>query len=82
MHLRSTVNDPQRAALVDHNRPPLVCTRCGERIGVYEPLWLELADGILRSSSFLSLGEHELPEPARLWHHGCLAPVRLPPGSG
>ena len=26
---------------------------CGDRIGVCEPLWLELTDGSLRRSSFL-----------------------------
>jgi hypothetical protein len=47
-----------------------VCTRCGDRIGVYEPLWIALADGTLRASSYLNLDEHQLDEPARLWHHG------------
>jgi hypothetical protein len=64
---------------VDHNRPPLLCARCGDRIGVYERLWLELADGTLRSSSFLNLAQHELHGRARLWHHSCLAPDGLSP---
>ena len=29
---------------------------CGDRIGVYEPIWLELADGALHRSSYLNLG--------------------------
>jgi hypothetical protein len=64
---------------VDHNRPPLLCARCGERIGVYEPLWLERGDGSLCSSSYLNLDQHEWHERSRLWHHGCLAPDGLSP---
>lgn len=63
---------------MDHDRPLPVCARCGERIGIYEPLWLERADGTLCSSSYLNLGNHERSERARLWHPGCLAPDAVP----
>lgn len=51
------------------------CSRCGDRIGVYEPFWLQLDDGTMRSSSYLNLhrdlrrGERMLA----LWHRGCVA---------
>jgi hypothetical protein len=51
------------------------CSRCGDRIGVYEPFWLQLEDGTLRSSSYLNLhrdvrrGQLLLA----LWHRGCVA---------
>ncbi len=67
---------------MDHYQPPLVCARCGDRIGVYEPLWIALADGTLRASSYLNLDEHELDERARLWHHGCLGPGGSAAGGG
>ena len=59
----------------------LVCTRCGDRIGVFEPLWVELSDGTIHSSSFLNLGQHlgnEARRRARFWHAGCLAPDAIP----
>ena len=59
----------------------LVCTRCGDRIGVFEPLWVELSDGTIHSSSFLNLGQHlgnEECRRARFWHAGCLAPDAIP----
>jgi hypothetical protein len=66
---------------LDHTRSSSVCARCGDRIGVYEPLWLELADGTLQSSSFLSLDQYASHAQARVWHHGCLAPDGIPPGA-
>ena len=69
---------PRRVAM-DENRPPLLCARCGDRIGVYEPVWLELADGALRSSSYLNLDRYAPYERSRLWHLGCLAPDGVPP---
>jgi hypothetical protein len=68
------------AAALAEIPPFLRCSHCGDRIGVYEPAWLELADGTLRSSSFLNL-PHDLPageRAARLWHLGCLAPDAFP----
>lgn len=59
----------------------LVCARCGDRIGVYEPLWLELADGTLHSTSYLNLAKYDLHQEPRLWHLGCLAPDAGPPAS-
>lgn len=52
----------------------LVCARCGDRIGVYEPLWAELPDGALHPSSYLNLPTRELHHESRFWHLGCLAP--------
>jgi hypothetical protein len=49
----------------------------GDRLGVYEPLWLELPDGTLRSTSYLNLDPHELCEETSIWHHGCLVPDGL-----
>jgi hypothetical protein len=67
-------------ALVDENPPILVCARCGDRIGVFEGLWVKLSDGTIRRSSILNLGKHVANEEARLWfwHAGCLAPDALP----
>ena len=57
----------------------LVCARCGDRIGVYEPLWAELPDGTLHSSSYLNLARCDLHRESRFWHLGCLAPDAVPP---
>ena len=61
--------------------PRSVCATCGDRIGVYEPMWLELSDGSIHSTSLLVLrrdgGE---PGGATYYHHGCLAPDRIPAG--
>ena len=52
----------------------LLCAMCGDRIGVYEPLWLELVDGSLHRSCYLNLGDHPGHDPSRLWHLDCLSP--------
>lgn len=39
--------------MVDQVSGFLRCAMCGDRIGVYERLWLELTDASLRRSSFL-----------------------------
>lgn len=47
------------------------CAACGDRIGVYEPIWLQKPDGSVVGSALL-----ELESPARdlrLFHSGCLA---------
>jgi hypothetical protein len=49
-------------------------------MGVYEPLWPQLADGKLRSSSYLNLDRHEASVEALLRHHVCLAPDVVSPG--
>lgn len=56
------------------------CISCGERIGVYEPIWLQHADGTVANTSLLNLddehvrGEHS----PRLFHLGCLVPNEIP----
>jgi hypothetical protein len=54
---------------------------CGDRIGVYEPIWLELPDGSIHSTSLLVLrrdgGE---PGGGIYYQHSCLAPDRIPGG--
>lgn len=47
------------------------CARCGDRIGVYEPVWLERSDGTRVRSGRLTLGD--VPAGGRLFHLGCLA---------
>ena len=69
-------------AVVKYNRSEIVCAECGDRIGVYEPLWLELADGTVLASSYLNLGGHGPHECSRLWHLGCLAPDRVTAAPG
>jgi hypothetical protein len=51
------------------------CSRCGDRIGVYDPFWMQLADGTLRSSSYLNLQWDLRPGQSllRVWHRGCVA---------
>jgi hypothetical protein len=56
----------------------LRCAMCGDRIGVYEPIWLELPDGELRRTSYLNLGDHPEHEGARLWHFDCLIQAAIP----
>ena len=50
----------------------LFCASCRDRIGVYEPIWLELANGDLSRSSYLNLGEYPGRDELRLWHDTCL----------
>ncbi len=47
-----------------------VCSTYGDRIGVYEPVWLQLENGSLTVSAPLQLDWHR-SEP-RLLHLGCL----------
>jgi hypothetical protein len=54
----------------------LRCAECGDRIGIYEPLWLELVDGGHHISSYLNLGDHPGHDPSRLWHLACRIPHR------
>ena len=58
--------------------PFLLCAACGDRIGMYEPLWCELPDGALGSSSYLNLSCEQRRGRSRLWHLGCLAPDAVP----
>jgi hypothetical protein len=48
-----------------------VCARCGDHIGVYEPIWLEQPDGTRVRSGLLAL--EDAPLAGRLFHSGCLA---------
>lgn len=50
--------------------PRPVCAACGDRIGMYEPLWLQKDDGTVVSSALLELGSE--PGEARMFHSGCL----------
>jgi hypothetical protein len=58
----------------------LLCTNCGDRIGVYEPVWMELTDGSIRASSLLNIDPdaRHAENRSRLWHLGCLTPDALP----
>ena len=58
--------------------PFLLCAGCGERIGMYEPLWCELPGGALGSSSYLNLSCEQRRGRWRCWHVGCLAPDAVP----
>lgn len=65
---------------MDNHRPPLAYTRGGGHIGVYEALWLELADGTLRSSCYLNPSTRASPTGEDGSHNGCLASVMDAPG--
>lgn len=56
------------------------CARCGDPIGVYEPMWSEQPDGTIVDSALLTIGEDARKGHAhsRFFHHGCLAPAELP----
>ena len=47
-----------------------VCSACGDRIGVYEPVWLQLEDGSFTASALLRI-DCARAQP-RLFHFGCL----------
>jgi hypothetical protein len=51
-----------------------VCGVCGDRIGVYEPIWLALDDGTLVTSALLNLDDHraKMHGDPHLFHVGCL----------
>jgi len=55
----------------DHHSTPC-CERCGEPVGVYEPLWFERDDGAIEGSSILNLRSRGLePRRLRVWHAAC-----------
>jgi hypothetical protein len=56
--------------------PRPLCGVCGDRIGVYEPIWLALDDGTLVMSALLNLDDHRerIDGDPRLFHVGCLQP--------
>lgn len=57
------------------------CGVCGDRIGVYEPIWLALDDGTLVASALLKLDDHRavMHGDPRLFHVGCLEPDQAVP---
>ena len=60
--------------------PVLTCAGCGDRIGVYEPLWWEQPDGSITDAALLALGQDARSGRvrSRFYHHGCLPPADLP----
>ena len=61
--------------------PKPVCGVCGDRIGVYEPIWLALDDGTLVASALLKLDEHRarIHGDPQLFHLACLEPGESEP---
>ena len=55
------------------------CAGCGEVVGLYEPAWVERADGTLHPSSLLNLDAQERREAIRVWHAGCVIDDFPPP---
>jgi hypothetical protein len=53
-------------------QPRLSCSGCGDVIGVYEPAWVEAADGSLHPSSLLNLDETLRRTSRRIWHGACV----------
>lgn len=51
--------------------PLPVCAACGDRVGVYEPLWLQHPDGSVVSSALLELEVRHAD--GRIFHSACLA---------
>ena len=60
--------------------PFYVCVRCGEPLGVYEPLVLELSDGTRLHGGFLTLRARLAGVEATLSHARC-ADADPPPGA-
>jgi hypothetical protein len=52
----------------------LVCARCGDTVGVHEPMWFEHRDGTIRSSSLLNIRAAERRLAHRVFHAGCIVP--------
>jgi hypothetical protein len=70
-------------AAMEHYPAFLICPRCHDRIGIYEPLWLCDHDGTFRRSSYLNLAKHPQRDPTRYWHFYCLHPNNTsPPTTG
>ena len=63
------------AADIAHPR----CAHCGDRIGIYELMWMQQADGTLANTTVLNLDdEQRLDDSSRFFHVGCLAPDEIP----
>jgi len=61
----------------------LICAHCGDRIGVYEPLWRRHPDGTFERTSFLIMQQRQPQDPTRspVWHINCLeTDDTTPPG--
>jgi len=56
---------------------PTVCVGCGDRVGAYEPAWVELDDGSFRPRSLLRRGALDARRALRLWHLACVPRARL-----
>jgi hypothetical protein len=54
------------------------CAGCGDRIGIYEPIWVEHPDNGTVRSSYLNLAAFERPQTWRAWHVDCLTPENDP----
>ncbi len=58
-----------------------VCAMCGDRVGVYEPIWLESPDSTIHSTSLLALsGDGDTPNSCVYYHLGCLPTELVPEG--
>jgi hypothetical protein len=66
------VRSSVRAMTGTDTKPPPRCAGCGDRIGVYEPLWIEDADGALVPASLLNLDDGQRARAIALWHLGCV----------
>jgi len=62
--------------MADATSLPRVCAGCGDRVGVYEPAWVELDDGSLRPSAQLRDGTLDAGRARRLWHPACVTRAR------
>jgi hypothetical protein len=64
----------------DEKQTRSVCANCRDILGVYEPIWIELTDGTLRSSSLLNISS-DTPSGescTRMWHLDCLDHDAIP----
>jgi hypothetical protein len=65
------------------NDAPILCTTCGDRIGIYEPVWLEEPNGALTRTGLLKIKQaYSEPHRLRLHHLNCRSPLRLVPEAG
>jgi hypothetical protein len=51
------------------------CAACGDRIGVYEPVWIEHPDVGMIRSSYLQLDPVTRRHGCSFWHDGCVTPT-------
>jgi len=58
-------------------RPHGVCDRCGDVIGVYEPVWIEHDDGRITEGSLLGLDSDSRRKVRRTFHRDCVVPDQL-----